>query len=110
MSVLPRSRVRQVLMIALAALILVPSLFGFGNKLLEFVALTQGDIEGIFALTPLVNYLLASFGFLCLFLWAVFNGMFHDIERPKHDLLETEAWLDGKRKRRPAIVQTRRNR
>lgn len=92
--ILPSSRPRSALMILLALVILVPSMFGFGNKLLEFVALSRGDEEGIFALTPLVNYLLASFGFLCLFCWATMNGMFHDIEQPKRTMLENEARLD----------------
>jgi hypothetical protein len=31
---------------------------------------------------------------MCLMVWAALNGMFHDIERPKRTMLETEAWLD----------------
>ncbi|HVW02384.1 MAG TPA: hypothetical protein VHB77_18665, partial [Planctomycetaceae bacterium] len=78
----------------LAILALVPSLYGFGTKFLEFIALTRGDIEGVFALSPVCNYLLASLGFMCLMVWAALNGMFHDIERPKRTMLETEEWLD----------------
>ncbi|REK10311.1 MAG: cbb3-type cytochrome oxidase assembly protein CcoS [Planctomycetota bacterium] len=42
----------------------------------------------------MLNYLLASLGFLFLFGWAVMSGMFHDIERPKYTMLENEARLD----------------
>ena len=86
---------RNKLTLLLAVLILVPSLWGFGSKFLEFVALVRGEVDGAFAVTPVVNYLLASLGFLCLFGWAACNGMFHDIERPKQTMLENEARLDG---------------
>lgn len=78
----------------LAVLILVPSIFGFGMKLNEFIALVRGDVDGIFALSPVANYLLASLGFFCLLMWATVNGMFKDIEAPKHRLLEQEEELD----------------
>lgn len=81
----------------LAILILVPSLFGFGSKFMEFVHLSRGNQEGAFAVAPVVNYLAASLGFLCLFGWAAANGMFRDIERPKYRMLETEAQLDAAR-------------
>lgn len=87
-------RLSRVLMLLLASGILLPSLWGFGNKLLEFIALARGEADGAFAVTPLANYLLASTGFLLLFCWAAANGMFHDIERPKHTMLENEQWLE----------------
>ena len=59
---------------------LVPSLCGFGTKFLEFIALYRGDVDGAFAISPILNYLLASLGFLCLFGWAALGGMFRDIE------------------------------
>jgi hypothetical protein len=91
-----RARRRMRLVMWLMALaVLVPSLYGFGTKFLEFVALSRGDAEGAFALSPIVNYLLASLGFLCLFVWAAMHGMFRDVEAPKYTLLENEAWLDG---------------
>lgn len=86
---------RNKITLLLAVAILVPSLWGFGSKFREFVALASGEVDGAFALTPVVNYLLASLGFLCLFLWAAVNGMFHDIERPKETMLENEAMLDA---------------
>ncbi len=81
-------------MMCMALAVLVPSLLGFGTKFLEFVALYRGDGEGAFAISPILNYLLASFGFLLLFGWAVLGGMFRDIEAPKYTMLENEALLD----------------
>lgn len=78
----------------LAVLILIPSLWGFGTKFIEFVALFRGDVDGAFAISPICNYLFASLGFFCLLCWAMMNGMFSDIEKPKVDMLETERLLD----------------
>jgi len=78
----------------LAVLILLPACYGFGRKFLELVKLV-GNEEGSFAVIPVLNYLLASLGFAMLFLWAMFQGMFHDIEAPKRTMLETEAKLDA---------------
>ena len=90
----PASRANRLLMLLLALAVLLPSLYGFGSKFIEFIALYRGDVEGVFAITPIVNYLLASLGFLCLFGWAVWHGMFRDIERPKQTMLDNEHWLD----------------
>jgi hypothetical protein len=87
-----RSQVRTT--IALALLILIPSMLGFANKFREFVLLYRGDVDGAFAITPIVNYLLASLGFFCLFFWAIYRGMFRDLEAPKYKMLETERRLD----------------
>lgn len=95
------ARRRRLILLVLAAVILVPSLFGFGTKFLDFIALYRGDVEGVFAVTPVLNYLLASLGFLCLFGWAVMSGMFRDIERPKYTMLENEALLDRQEARPP---------
>jgi hypothetical protein len=85
---------RRVVVLLMALAVLVPSLYGFGTKFLEFVALYRGDVEGVFAISPILNYLLASCGFLLLFGWAVLGGMFRDIEQPKYAMLENEARLD----------------
>jgi hypothetical protein len=90
----PRPRLRQFITLLLALAILVPSLFGFASKFREFVLLARGDVDGAFAISPVMNYLLASLGFLCLFCWAVLGGMFHDIEGPKRTMLENERRLD----------------
>ncbi|MFM7131107.1 MAG: hypothetical protein ACKO85_17645 [Isosphaeraceae bacterium] len=50
-----------------AVLILVPCFIGFGNKLREFMLLYSGQVDGLFAISPIVNYLLASTGFFFLF-------------------------------------------
>lgn len=80
--------------IIMAVIVLLPSLYGFGGKFLEFIHIFRGHPEGMFAVTPIVNYLLASLGFFCLFGWALLRGMFRDIEAPKTTFLETENWLD----------------
>ena len=97
----PPSR-RNLLTILFGAAVLIPSLYGFSGKFIEFVAVFRSESDGIFAVTPIVNYLLATLGFFCLFGWALLQGMFSDIERPKQTFLETEAWLDQQLARAPA--------
>lgn len=77
-----------------ALIILIPSLYGFGGKFIEFIQLYRGDVDGVFAISPILNYLLASMGFFCLFCWAVTQGMFQDIERPKRTMLDLQYQLD----------------
>ena len=93
---------RRLLGLLLAAVILIPSLLGFGNKFLELVRIYRGDADGAFAVAPITNYILASTGFLLLFFWAAANGMFRDIERPKYSMLENERRLDNPRRGKPA--------
>ncbi len=90
----PSSRGRRIFVLLMAAAVLLPSLYGFGTKFLEFIALYRGDVEGAFAISPILNYLLASLGFLFLFGWAALGGMFRDFEEPKYTMLENEARLD----------------
>lgn len=90
-----RSRLRTIVNWIFVVAILAPSLWGFGMKFREFVLLARGDVDGVFAVTPVINYLLASLGFLLLFGWAAVNGMFYDIEEPKHTMLENEQRLDA---------------
>ena len=63
-------------------------------KFLEFIRTYQDQSAGAFAITPMVNYLLASVGFFCMLIWATINGMFHDIEKPKRTMLEQDDQLD----------------
>ena len=77
-----------------AMLVLIPSGYGFTRKFLELLALTRGEVDGAFAITPVLNYLLTSLGFFFLFCWATINGMFGDIEQPKRAMLENERMLD----------------
>ena len=72
------SRRQTWITLAMAVLILIPSMYGFVGKFVEFVH----------------NYLLASAGFFCMLLWAAWNGMFRDVERPKVEFLENESRLD----------------
>lgn len=90
-----RSPTRRIVMWIMALAVLLPSLYGFGTKFLEFIALYRGDVDGAFAISPILNYLLASLGFLCLLGWAMLHGMFRDIEQPKRNMLANEAWLDA---------------
>ena len=89
------SRFRSRTTLILALVILIPSLFGFGSKFAELVSVFRGEADGAFAVTPILNYLLASAGFLLLFCWAIANGMFHDIEKPKITMLDNERRLDN---------------
>jgi len=91
---------RRFLGLLLALAILIPSLWGFGNKFVELVRIYRGDVDGAFAVAPITNYILASTGFLFLFFWAASNGMFRDIERPKYMMLENERQLDAPQRRR----------
>lgn len=88
------TRKQVITTVIFALVILIPSMIGFGNKFLEFIALFRGDVDGVFAISPIMNYLLASLGFFCLFCWATMHGMFRDIEQPKRTMLETERMLD----------------
>jgi len=88
-------RTRRWLGLLMAAVILVPSMLGFGTKFIELVHVFRGDPSGMFAIAPIINYLLASCGFLMLFAWAAMNGMFRNIEQPKQTMLDNEARLDA---------------
>jgi hypothetical protein len=87
-------RLSPVTLGVMAVLVLGVSMAGFGTKLYELVRTYQGEVDGAFAVAPLVNYLLATTGFLLMLGWAAFNGMFHDIEAPKHAMLDNERRLD----------------
>jgi len=80
--------------IILGIVILIPSMVGFVNKLYEFYHATRDSADSAYVLTPMVNYLLASGGFFCFLIWSTCQGMFHDIEAPKHTMLDHEAQLD----------------
>jgi hypothetical protein len=93
----PSSRGRFWVVI-LAIAILGGGIWGFGHKFVALVLLALNEREAAnaaFAVAPVINYLLASLGFLCLFGWAVAHGMFHDIEGPKYTMLDVESQLDA---------------
>ena len=89
------SKTQNRTVLLLAIVIIGFSIYGFGDKFVQLVLVARGDPDGVFALTPIINYLLASFGFACLLAWAAANGMFRDIEQPKHTMLENELELDA---------------
>lgn len=78
-----------------SALVLIPTILGFANKFIDLVLVVQGDEDGAFAVTPIVNYLLATAGFLCLLIWTAAQGAFQDLDAPSHAMLENERRLDG---------------
>ena len=80
-------------------MILGPCLWAFGNKFWELITLFRDEDDWAFTITPIINYLLASAGFLCLFFWAMFNGMFCDIEQPKLKMLANELIFQEMEKR-----------
>lgn len=86
---------RKTITIILALIILPVSFLGFGAKIVEIIAVLTGEPDGIFTLSPLLNYFLASMGFACILCWAMFQGMFHDIEKPKFAMLDMERQLEG---------------
>lgn len=94
------SRTQNIVVSIMAVVILGFCFFGFGSKFVEFVRLVWTDevarSDGVFAVAPLANYLLASAGFLCLLGWAACQGMFHDIEQPKQTMLDIESELDSR--------------
>lgn len=92
----PRKRsITWIVTVFFAILILIPSMLGFVMKFMELINMTQGESDGGFAITPVVNYLFASLGFFFLLLWAGVNGMFNDLEKPKYTMLENEDRLDA---------------
>jgi len=89
----PRSR-QSWIPIIFGLVIFIPCILGFGTKFLELVKLSHTDLEGRFALTPVVNYLLATIGFLCLFVWGALRGTFHNVEEAKQRMLEFDELIE----------------
>lgn len=90
------SRTRAIVLWTVAALILIPGGYGFVEKFIQFARLLALDPDkgGGFTIIPITNYLIVTAGMTCLLIWAVAQGMFRDIERPKYTMLEREAQLD----------------
>lgn len=76
------------------AAILIGGLFGFGGKIYKFILAWSGNPDAQFALIPVAMYFAVAFGFACIFVWAVLNGMLRDIEGPKHWMLQNERELE----------------
>lgn len=73
----------------------------FGIKLVEFLLEFSGNVgrgaarsNVLFAIAPLLTYLIVAAGFACLFLWAYLTGQFRDVERPKFRMLEMQDAFD----------------
>lgn len=88
------SLVRTVTVLFFLPVLVVTCIF-FAMKFYDFILVAIYEPEGAFAVTPIVNYIMAGLGFLCLLGWAAANGMFHDIEKPKQTMLENEERLDA---------------
>lgn len=78
-----------------AAVVLVPTILGFANKFMDLILIVQGDDEGAFAITPIVNYLFATAGFVCLLIWSATQGAFDDLDQPSVAMFENEKRLDA---------------
>lgn len=90
----PESRGKRIALWCIALAVLLPGAYGFIDKLVQFIR-TLKTVQGAeFTLVPISNYFLIAGGMTCLFIWAIANGMFRNIEGPKHDMLEREAELD----------------
>jgi hypothetical protein len=93
------ARLNRFWLICTSAVVVLGGIWGFGHKFVALVMLAMNEREGAdaaFAVAPVMNYLLASLGFLCLVGWAAMNGMFHDIEGPKKTMLDVEQLLDSR--------------
>lgn len=88
------SRGMKITLWVMAIVILVPAAFGFIEKLIEFIRTLNSVEEAGYTIIPISNYFLVAGGMACLFGWAVYNGMFKDVEAPKYDMLEHERELD----------------
>ncbi len=84
----------RVFLIVMAVGVFITGMYGFGSKLEQFIRAVIVENEADFTLIPVLNYMFAAAGFLCLFGWAAKNGMFKDLEKPKYDMLEYDRELD----------------
>ncbi len=91
-----RSRAKTIFLWCIAIGIVGPGGYGFVAKFVQFLRTLALDEGGGFTIIPIMNYLLVTAGMTCLLVWAVVHGMFRDIEKPKHTMLDTEEKLDAK--------------
>lgn len=88
------SRAKRITLWVMGLLIIVPGAYGFAEKMRQFI-LTLNTEEGAgFTIVPISNYFLVAGGMACLFGWAMYNGMFRDVEGPKYTMLDHERELD----------------
>ncbi len=89
------SRGKKIFLWIVAIGIVVPGGYGFVYKLVQFIkTLFSARVEGGFTIIPIANYLTVAAGMTCLLVWAILHGMFRDIERPKHLMLERDAKIE----------------
>lgn len=88
------SRRQKLMLWGFVVTLLLPGAIGFVDKLGMFFRVLFSSVDGGYTLVPILNYLLIAAGLLCLFVWAVTQGMFRNIEAPKYEHLEREAALD----------------
>ncbi len=91
------ARFRRKVVAVMAVIILGLSAIGFSLKLYELILLVlENNLEnGVFAISPTVNYILASAGFICLLAWGACNGMYKNIEAPGAEMLARSQQLDA---------------
>ncbi len=89
------SRGKRITILVMAIGILIPGGYGFIEKLIQFVRTLNTETGAGFTIIPISNYFLIAAGMACMLAWAIANGMFHDIEKPKYTMLESEAELDA---------------
>ena len=57
-------------------------------KLFSFLKTIKRDELAGFAFDPILVYAFVAMGFVFLLAWAYLSGQFHDVERPKYEMLE----------------------
>ncbi len=90
----PKSRNKKIVLWIISIGIILPGAYGFIEKFIQFIRTLNTEEGGGFTIIPILNYLIMTAGFTCLLVWAAYHGMFKDIERPKHDMLEREEMLE----------------
>ena len=84
---------RAIVLCFVAAIFLIPALLGFIKSFIKFAGTLATD-DGGFVIAVMLSHLCMAAGFACLLAWAVAQGMFKDIEKPKFSMLKCEAELD----------------
>ncbi len=101
----PLSRNGRIFLWVFSVMMVATAGSAFLFKLIEFVysfSIPGNTVAGgdgmrpgfVFAISPLVTYLIVAAGFACMFLWAFFSGQFRDIEGPKYRMLELQRQFD----------------
>jgi hypothetical protein len=91
---MPKSTIRKLTEIALAAGVFVIAGLGFTYKMTEFgVTIIKDEVEG-FGAMAVATYLIGMVPLVFLMLWAVFTGRFRDLEATKQRLFELDAEIE----------------